>query len=227
MIPPALIKLVTDQPFTSVADIGAATGKDALLYAAMGPDVQVYAFEPVPQNVEYLRRAVAANKDTADRVHVYPVALGDENGVAAFYRSTGTPYPNAADDVVDGDKNWRLSSSLLAPKDHREVHPWCGFREEFVPVMTMRAWADIHAVTEIEFVHMDVQGAELDVLNGAGEALMGTFKGVWLEVSTREMYKGQPLVEDVAVYMQAHGFKLAYEHLKPVGAQGDQLWVRA
>ena len=227
MIPSELIRLMTDRPFDSVADIGAANGGATIGYAAMFPEAQVYAFEPVISNLSYIYKVLAAQPDDIrDRIHVYDVALAARIGRADFYRSTGTPYADADSSVVDENGDWRLSSSLLPPKDHSVVHPWCGFRKETVDVTTFEAWALEHDVPGVDFIHMDVQGAELAVLKGAGP-LIDTFKAVWMEVSTREMYEGQPLLDDVVAFMQARGFKLAHTLWKEDQPQGDQLWIAA
>lgn len=52
---------------------------------------------------------------------------------------------------------------------------------------------------------MDVQGAELDVLDGALRALENT-EVVTLEVSLFEFMKGAPQFTDVVLYMKKHGF---------------------
>jgi len=58
-----------------------------------------------------------------------------------------------------------------------------------------------------DVVKIDVQGAELDVLRGMGDELLGTLV-VELEVEFVEQYLGQPLFHDVATFMDATGFAL-------------------
>lgn len=70
---------------------------------------------------------------------------------------------------------------------------------------------------------MDVQGAELLVLEGFGAAL-SQLQVVWIEVSRAPLCANQPLVADVSEWMQGHGFVLA---VNAVGTHfGNQLWVR-
>ena len=229
MIPEHLIRLAADAPFKSVADIGAANGLDTVRYAVMFPEATVYGFEPVPENVSFARDLIAKQiPPVRDRIRLYDFALNyapEKDAVA--YRSLGVPYPLAVADqrVVDGDGNWRLSSSLLPPKDHLEVHPWCRFREERWQVDTLDDWAEREGVTQIDFISMDVQGSELNVLAG-GAYLLATVKAIWMEVSVREMYEGQPLARGVARAMKWAGFRLVHEEIAPGKAQGDHLYVR-
>jgi FkbM family methyltransferase len=65
-----------------VYDIGANAGFFTLLAARIvGRRGAVYAFEPLPRNLGYLRRHVAANHAA---VHVLPIALSSSSGVARF-----------------------------------------------------------------------------------------------------------------------------------------------
>ena len=67
-----------------VYDIGANVGSYTMLASVLaGPRGQVIAFEPVPENVAYLRRHVAINQLT--NVQVHDVAVADVSGVVSFH----------------------------------------------------------------------------------------------------------------------------------------------
>lgn len=69
---------------------------------------------------------------------------------------------------------------------------------------------------------MDVQGAELMVLNGAGNFIQ-SIKAIWLEVSTVHVYKDQPLSDDIDKFMHENGFALVKDCLQDI--QGDRLYI--
>jgi hypothetical protein len=69
---------------------------------------------------------------------------------------------------------------------------------------------------------MDVQGAELMVLEGAGD-FIASVKAIWLEVSKLHFYKDQPLENDIRDFMASNNFILIKNELN--GEQGDQLYV--
>ena len=71
-------------------------------------------------------------------------------------------------------------------------------------------------------MHMDVQGAEGLVLEGAS-AVMPRIRVIWMEVSNQELYSGQKLRGEIESILRNHGFAVAYEELR--GAEGDQLYV--
>lgn len=58
-----------------------------------------------------------------------------------------------------------------------------------------------------DFLKLDVQGFELEVLNGAPETLKQA-NAVLLEVSLLEINAGAPIMSDVVAYMKAKGFEV-------------------
>jgi len=68
---------------TVVFDIGANVGFYTLLASVLvGPEGQVIAFEPVPRNIDFLRKHVRLNR--IDNVEIMEVAVSDAFGVATF-----------------------------------------------------------------------------------------------------------------------------------------------
>ena len=56
-----------------------------------------------------------------------------------------------------------------------------------------------------DFLKLDVQGYELEVLRGAEQAMRGA-RAVLLEVSFEEFFPGVPTVENVVAFMDARGY---------------------
>jgi hypothetical protein len=78
-------------------------------------------------------------------------------------------------------------------------------------------------ITHVDFLHLDVQGAELKVLEGFG-LVLNTLKAVWLEVAKEELYAGQPLVADIENFMTSNKFAKIVDTCH--NRYGDQLWCR-
>ncbi len=57
-----------------------------------------------------------------------------------------------------------------------------------------------------DLIKIDVQGYELEVLKGGGEALAGA-EAIVMEVSLLELYKGNPLMHEVIAFMHQRGFQ--------------------
>ena len=104
----------------------------------------------------------------------------------------------------------------------RATHAWLRFDTTIeVPVRTLAEVANAHAVARIDLLHLDVQGAELDVLRGAG-AWLQRIGLVWLEVASIPLYAGQPLRGDVEAFMTGAGFECVFQTRRR--HDGDQLY---
>jgi len=58
-----------------------------------------------------------------------------------------------------------------------------------------------------DFLKLDTQGYELEILKGAPKALASA-QAVLMEVSTISLYEGGPLFHDVLTFMQAHQYRV-------------------
>jgi FkbM family methyltransferase len=147
-------------------------------------------FEPDAAEAERLQRLYRGK-----RVTITAHALGKHEGVATlhFARDPG-------------------SSSLYEPATEVvQARPELSRIEqvEDVPVQltTLDDWAARTGLGPTHVLKLDVQGAELDVLQGAVQQL-STVRLVESEVEFNPMYDRQPLYADVDRFLRAHGFVL-------------------
>jgi hypothetical protein len=64
---------------------------------------------------------------------------------------------------------------------------------------------DVREVSGVDYLKVDVQGAELDVLRGATRTLKDALV-VQIEVEFVPIYRGQPLFSDIDQFLRAQGF---------------------
>ena len=201
----------------TIFDIGSCDGLDSVKYARMFPESTIYAFEPLSKNVDLIFSNLA--EYTISNVNVVPIALSDKKGVEKFYVSSGNPEELKSSDWDYGNK----SSSLLPPDKTTEVLDWLKFDQvEMVDTTTLFEYCQEQKISLIDYIHMDVQGAELLVLKGA-KAHISSIKMIWLEVENISLYKDQPLKKDVESFMLKHGFTKIKDTVHHIA--GDQLWV--
>ena len=74
----------------------------------------------------------------------------------------------------------------------------------------------------VDFIHIDVQGAELKVLKGA-ENNIRKIKAIWLEVEKISLYKNQPLNCDVENFFERNNFLKIKDTVGNIS--GDQLYI--
>lgn len=79
--------------------------------------------------------------------------------------------------------------------------------------------------TKVDFVNLDIQGAELQALKGLGSILSGV-RVVYIEVNREELYVGIPLVSDVDEFLGEAGFYRVFT-LWTHANWGDAIYVRA
>lgn len=182
-------------PLVTVVDIGAMIeGKnryDDLVERGMA---RVIGFEPEPREFEKL-------KAQGDKRHVYLPYFVGSGKRATFHRcryngcsSLYTPDPRIIDLFTAIGASAGGNFEVL---DTSEVE-------------TVRL-DDIKEVQSCDFLKVDVQGAELDVLKGATRTL-GKTAVVELEVEFVPLYKDQPLFAEIDIFMRANGFLLHKFH---------------
>jgi FkbM family methyltransferase len=129
----------------TVLDLGAHHGFYTLLASKrVGNTGNVFAFEPSPREREALRLHLRMNR--CKNVLIQEMALGEQNMDADLH-------------VVEA---WAAGCNSLRPPD-------VAARMSPVPVHVVRLddWLAEHKIDHVDFVKLDVEGAELSILKGA------------------------------------------------------------
>jgi FkbM family methyltransferase len=147
------------QPGDVVFDIGAHVGFYTLLAAELvGSSGRVVAFEPVPENLRYLKSHLRMNR--VKNTVVCPVAVGRGFGVMGFDRGVSST-------------QGRLSAS--APLK--------------VPVVGLDEYVAQRGFPSPKVIKMDIEGGELDALEGAKTLLSSVRPVIFLATHSPQLHR--------------------------------------
>jgi len=162
-----------------IFEIGAHKGEDTAHLASIKGSV-VHAFECDPRNI--LTRLPA-------NVRINYSAVSNHNGTQDFWLSEK---PGA---------QWTCSSSLLLPKKHLEEHPQIKFdRRVEVRCTTLDTYCESNRIEAIDFIWMDVQGAEHLVFEGGNSILKNTHF-IFTEYADNEQFRTQKPLADLLLIL--------------------------
>jgi sterol 3beta-glucosyltransferase len=173
----------------TVFDVGANIGLFSLeVLRRTGGDLELFAFEPAPDSFGFLERNVRELFPDAP-VRLARAAVAEQPGEATLYHRPRVPAMSSLYCQELGDTDALLRGMLRDPPDkYRDLWPaW--FRrlpppqasrilralgrwsqaeivEVACPVTTVSAVVREHDISHIDFLKIDVEGAELDVLRG-------------------------------------------------------------
>tara|TARA_R110000824_G_scaffold34_1_gene135 strand:- start:102 stop:728 length:627 start_codon:yes stop_codon:yes gene_type:complete len=190
---------------TGVIHIGAHVGTEYDEYQKIDTIEHMVFYEPDPDNFNKLKSKV--NHDS--RTICVNRALGPFSCEADLYRE---------------HNNNGQSNSLLEPYKHTHIYPDTVFNEK---VKVKVDPLDIYMTSsKFNFINMDVQGGELNVLLGASKTLQH-IDYIMTEVNRDELYKNCALIEDIDYFLSKYNFKRVeevWDRDNPVW--GDALYIK-
>ena len=169
----------------TILDIGCNDGSTTLWMLELFERPRIYCFEPDPRAAARFKTKVGGRPN----VTLIELALSDREGMVDFYQSDGRRDNKWLAQAMP--QGWDLSGSIKPPYRHTAVHPGITFdRKIEVPTSTLDAMCEKYGIGPIDFIWLDVQGAEAEVFRGASKTLAKT-RFLYSEYSDRELYKGQ------------------------------------
>lgn len=196
------MKIITPENFFSIlqerlpenpviVEAGAFNGKDTQKMAQHWPSATIHAFEPVPEIFSELTQ----NTVHFTNIHRYRQALSSQNGQSTFYIAQ---HPKKPEKISQ-------AGTLHKPKARLDYCPIIYPKMITVPIISLDEWAQRNAIKKIDFIWLDTQGHELNILRGS-ESLLSTVHLVYLEVNFIEAYENQPTYQEIDNWMHKHGF---------------------
>ncbi len=176
------------RPGMTVFDVGANQGFYTMLAAQrVGPQGKVIAFEPVPDEFRKLRRNAQVNQ--ARNATLEPLALGSREGFADMFM------------CLDGCGSF---SSLRPPAE--DVKARTGLIR--VPITTLDTYVRDKDIRSIDFIKIDAEGGELDVMKGGRHVLNVLRPALMCEMEDRRTKQWSYGAGEIYELLQGHGYEL-------------------
>jgi FkbM family methyltransferase len=161
--------------------------------------VRLFGFEPDAKEVDELNRTAAAQ---GLDYRYYAAGLWSAPSTLTFYENKSP----------GGGSFYAQNTGLTERWKFQNTQDKFYARDIFYPTGTSRwsmtsveRWAQENAIRDLDFMKLNVQGAELEILKGCGALLDGVV-GLMVEVSFVESYKERPFFSDIDAFLRAHRF---------------------
>jgi FkbM family methyltransferase len=177
------------RPGSVAVDGGANIGMHSIRMAqAVVPDGVVLAIEPVPELRECLRQHLGENLIPESTVRIFPYALSSKPGEADFFQVL---------DPIQHEFSGLLNRSVLDQHETRKIS------------VTVATLDDLcRDLPRLDFLKLDIEGAELDALRG-GTAAIERFRPVIVFEQSQDSprYFGYTWAELLS-YFTARGYEI-------------------
>ncbi len=141
------------KPGDTVIDAGANVGQYSLLASTqVGPSGQVHAFEPVPRNFAALSRNVQLNN--LSNVRLNQIALWNEPSELVFERPEEPDSNNGSFGAINPGNAASTNQTRVT-----------------VPAIPLDQYVEENQLASVDFIKMDIEGAEPFLLQGARRTL--------------------------------------------------------
>jgi FkbM family methyltransferase len=183
------LALKCHQPyFETILDVGANAGQFALAAALHFPEAKIYSFEPLPDVFNQLLE----NTRMKHNIKAFNCALGNRNGRIPFFRNEYTRLSSSLK-IHEKNNHLRYNQDLTSLTEVELVK-----LDDFVTLLDMKSPS---------LLKIDVQGMEMDVLNGCIN-LLPRIDFIVCEAALVQLYDNQPLFDDIHCLVRSNGYEL-------------------
>jgi FkbM family methyltransferase len=184
------------RPGSICIDVGAAAGLYTVTLARLaGPDGLVHSVEPVT----FAHRAWAwvLGVRSCRNVRRHVVALGADTGRAEMSVPVGRHGPVTGRSYLDWD--------CAGPGSNAEFG---GQLRVGVDMQTLDGLCVAAGLTRLDFIKIDVEGAEMRVLRGGTDAIDGFRPAMLIEIEDRHTARYRNSAEDVTAWLLDRGYTM-------------------
>lgn len=178
-----------EKPFV-VVDVGSRGGYESH-WNFFRDKVAILGFDPDKAECERLKRL-----NTNSNVRYFPYALLENYCVRKFYLTKNEPSSSFFKPERDFWKRLADGEKLIVTG------------ETMQQAVDLDTFAKEHGIGYVDFIKLDIEGAELAALKGASNLLNKSVLGISTEISFTQTHRGRPIFADIDVFLRNRGFML-------------------
>jgi len=188
-----------------IFDVGANRGRTSLKYSTLFPNAKIHAFEPFPESYNTF---INTHKNNTN-IKLNKYALSNKIGEAS----------------LNINKSIDTNSLLKSKKINASSDKSCiSISSMIVKTNTIDNYCQQNNITEIDILKLDVQGFELNVLEGALKLLRDKkIKLIYTEGYFKQQYINQPLLHDISKFLYNYSFYIQ-DLYDPYFSKNNLLW---
>lgn len=186
--------IINKNDIKTIFEIGSRDAFDSISLSNQYPSSQIYCFECNPLTIDICKQNIQNSLKT--NIHFFDFALGNYNGYIPFYS-----YVKDMNTVHELQSSG--SSSFLKRDDYNETQKYI----KNVKVSTIYDFCIEHNIYKIDLLCMDVQGYELNILEGS---YIQNIEYIILESTKQNLksiYESAPSYDDIHNFMLNNGFE--------------------
>jgi FkbM family methyltransferase len=164
----------------TIIDIGAHIGAFSIYAATKYPDAKIFCYEPDPHNYEKLIKNIKANN--IDNIIPFNQAVGKVNGKTILYS--------------DINGNFGTVGSTLVSKGPRSLEIEC---------ITLENILKSNHIDECDFLKMDCEGGEYDILLNSNKQIFKFIKMIVLEYHVIPNHQ----VDELEKFLEEQDYKVS------------------
>lgn len=184
-----LVKKLPANPI--IVDIGANVGFFNIILLSKIKQATVYAYEPIPANVQYFKNVISNNSslNKNSNISIYQAAV------------TGLPKENLTLFMEATDDNQVVASVFENFNEHNT-------RKITVPCVTLTQIIEQNNLSKIDLLKIDCEGSEYDIIYNTSPALLLKAKHIALEA--HDVDDKQNNFKSIKAYLEELGFQITY-----------------
>jgi len=167
-----------------ILDVGANFGNWTRMAKEVFPQSVIYMIEPLSEMETYLKKIT-------------------ENFPETKYFPCGAGRKNENHVITTWGDNLAEANCVVPENEYlKSIN-----KQRIVPIKTIDSLIENDEIKIPELVKMDIQGFELEALNGSSK-LFGKTEVFILETALFEFTKGRPLLSEIVIFMREKGYEI-------------------